>query len=200
MPRVPIGTATPAGPPAGQATSRRLSSAKSPMTDFIQGEALERQRPGPAALRSTSKNVIEPFAGGIVRTLVNALEAMKKTRVMVPWREGLHARAAAQLVQRIRDLRSRVRFRAGPRVADGSSILSLLTLCAPRDTAIEIEASGDDEDIAIHLIASLFADPKLCEDEDGGQNQPTRPEHACGARISTTSNPGWPGCLSSSPT
>jgi phosphotransferase system HPr (HPr) family protein len=119
---------------------------------------------------------------------------MKTTRVFVPWQEGLHARAAAQLVRRIRDLRSRVRFRAGPRVADGRSILSLLALCAPRDTAIEIEVSGDDEDAAVDLIASLFTDAKHCEGVDGeGDDQPCRPERTLGARTSAVSRTGGTG-------
>lgn len=110
---------------------------------------------------------------------------MKTTRVFVPWQEGLHARAAAQLVRRIRGFRSRVCFRAGPRVADGRSILSLLTLCAPRNTAIEIEVSGDDEDAVVHMIASLFTDAKHGEGVGGERDQPFRPERVLGAQISS---------------
>ncbi len=92
---------------------------------------------------------------------------MKTTKVLVPWREGLHARPAARLVRRIRQLQSRILLRTGQRVADGRSILSLLMLCATLNTAIEIEVSGEDEETAIRVVESLFVDPTVPDPSDG---------------------------------
>lgn len=88
---------------------------------------------------------------------------MKTTKVLVPWQEGLHARPAARLVRRIRHLHSRILLRTGQRVADGRSILSVLMLCATLNTAIDIEASGEDEETAIRVVESLFVDPTVSD-------------------------------------
>lgn len=92
---------------------------------------------------------------------------MKTTKVLVPWQEGLHARPAARLVRRIRHLHSRILLRTSQRVADGRSILSVLMLCATLNTAIEIEASGDDEETAIRVVEGLFVDPAVWDQSDG---------------------------------
>ncbi|HRZ37144.1 MAG TPA: HPr family phosphocarrier protein [Candidatus Paceibacterota bacterium] len=95
---------------------------------------------------------------------------MKTTKVIVPWREGLHARPAAGLVRRIQNLRSRILLRVGQRVADGRSILAVLTLCAVCNTAIEIQASGEDEDLAIKVVESMFVDV-ACDDQQAAEGE-----------------------------
>lgn len=103
---------------------------------------------------------------------------MRTTKVLVPWREGLHARPAARLVRRIQSLQSRILLRVGQRAADGRSIIAVLTLCAAFNTAIEIQASGVDEDYALRVVEGMFVDT-ACEDQQGaegaGLDERTRP-------------------------
>lgn len=106
---------------------------------------------------------------------------MKTTKVFVPWQEGLHARPAARLVRRIRHLHSRILLRTSQRVADGRSILSVLMLCATLNTAIEIEASGDDEETAIRVVEGLFVDPAVWDQSDGDLAMEFGAEGAFGA-------------------
>jgi phosphotransferase system HPr (HPr) family protein len=81
---------------------------------------------------------------------------MKKTQVSVKWKEGLHLRPAAKLVKRAQSLKSSICLRANQRVADARSILSIVILCGTLGTVIDIEASGQDEDLAIQEIVAIF--------------------------------------------
>lgn len=71
---------------------------------------------------------------------------------------GLHARAAAQLV------RTAQRFSAGIKLtridrqinADAKSILSVLTLAAPKGTEILVEIAGTDENAALEALKEIF--------------------------------------------
>lgn len=81
---------------------------------------------------------------------------MIKLKVHVPWPEGLHLRPAAQVVRVARRFRARILVRAGARVADAGSTLSLLVLCATLNSPLEIEAAGDDEQDAVRAIACCF--------------------------------------------
>lgn len=56
---------------------------------------------------------------------------------------GLHARAAARLVALLSQAPGDVWVCYGDRRVNGKSILGLLTLAAPKSTAIEIEVEGD---------------------------------------------------------
>jgi len=81
---------------------------------------------------------------------------MKRTRVVVPWNHGLHARSATKLVQLARRYRSSILIKTREHVADAKSILSVLLLCAVVDTMLEVEISGDDELLATNAIEQLF--------------------------------------------
>lgn len=72
---------------------------------------------------------------------------------------GLHARAAAQLVRAASQFKSKVKLtRADNTVsADAKSILSVLTLAAPKGTEIRVATDGVDEAEALQAIESLFA-------------------------------------------
>ncbi len=73
---------------------------------------------------------------------------------------GLHARAAAQLVRLAGRFKSKIKLiRADNNVvADAKSILSVLTLAAPRGTKLKIEVEGADEQEALRSIMEMFAD------------------------------------------
>jgi phosphotransferase system HPr (HPr) family protein len=81
---------------------------------------------------------------------------MKTIRVSVPWAEGLHIRPAARVVAAARGFKSVVSVRLGAHVAEASSILALVMLCATLNTVVDIEAHGDDEQDALKAVAACF--------------------------------------------
>ncbi len=80
---------------------------------------------------------------------------MRKARVTVINSKGLHARAAARLVEIASNYRSIVRV-GQSKMVDGKSILSLMMLAAIKGTVLKIETEGVDEDIAIEAIINLI--------------------------------------------
>jgi phosphocarrier protein len=71
---------------------------------------------------------------------------------------GLHARAAAQLVNCASGFESTVRVIRGTRPVNGKSIMGVLTLAAAKGTELIIEADGSDEQEAMDAVIALFAD------------------------------------------
>jgi phosphotransferase system HPr (HPr) family protein len=84
---------------------------------------------------------------------------MKTAQVVVAWPDGLHARPATRLVRLIQTYRSRIVLRTARAVADGRSILSILMLCATMNTVLEVQAEGEDEELALRAVRGLFLDP-----------------------------------------
>lgn len=97
------------------------------------------------------------------------MPTMKHSKVMVGWREGLHLRQAARLVQLSRRFSSRIFVKCGGKVADLRSVLSLLSLCATLGTALDIEVTGDDEKEATCAVEQVFSS----HDTVVGQNSMT---------------------------
>jgi phosphocarrier protein HPr len=77
---------------------------------------------------------------------------------------GLHARAAALLVQTVNKFSSQVTFSKDGQCADGRSIMGVLTLAATQGSKIQVEASGDDAERAVRAIEKLF-DSRFNENE-----------------------------------
>jgi phosphocarrier protein len=73
-------------------------------------------------------------------------------------RLGLHARAAAKLVQTAGTYESRLWLVKDGEVVDAKSILGLLLLAAGQGTTITLRAEGADEEVAIDAVADLIAD------------------------------------------
>ncbi len=84
---------------------------------------------------------------------------MKRASVWIPWSEGLHLRPASALVRLAQQFESAIRLQCNGRIADARSIVSILLLCAAANAPVEIEAVGEDEEIAIHAVKGLFSDP-----------------------------------------
>ncbi|HEX3856508.1 MAG TPA: HPr family phosphocarrier protein [Verrucomicrobiae bacterium] len=82
---------------------------------------------------------------------------MKRSTVVVPWREGLHLRPAAKLVRLSKRFRSAIFLKCRGKVADLRSILSIISLCATMGTALDIEAIGDDEHDAARAVEQIFS-------------------------------------------
>jgi phosphocarrier protein len=68
---------------------------------------------------------------------------------------GLHARAAARVVQVATRFRSRVQIARDWRLADGKSILGLLTLLGSQGARLVISADGSDEKEALRALVEL---------------------------------------------
>ena len=70
---------------------------------------------------------------------------------------GLHARAAAKLVDLASGFESSIRIRRDGREADAKSIMKVMMLAASKGTRIEVLARGDDAAEAAEAIARLVA-------------------------------------------
>ncbi len=71
---------------------------------------------------------------------------------------GLHARAAAKLVQLADQYDSEVKILKDNVEADGKSILGVLLLAAPVGTELTFVVNGEDEEDAIKAIEDLIED------------------------------------------
>ena len=71
---------------------------------------------------------------------------------------GLHARPACILVRKAAEFESAIFFQGGenPDPVEGSSLMGILTLCAPKGTEIKITAEGKDAEEAIAALVALF--------------------------------------------
>jgi phosphocarrier protein HPr len=69
---------------------------------------------------------------------------------------GLHARAAALLVQTVNKFAAQVSFSKDGQIADGRSIMGVLTLAATQGSKIQVEASGEDAERAVRAIEKLI--------------------------------------------
>ena len=69
---------------------------------------------------------------------------------------GLHARAAARIVGLGKQYKSQLFLKSGDREADGSSILSILTLSCPKGTEIEARIVGEDSEAFMENLGQLL--------------------------------------------
>jgi phosphocarrier protein len=81
---------------------------------------------------------------------------MLKATTTIINKAGLHARAAAKLVELTGGLESAVQI-GHDKMVDGKSILSLMMLAAVQGTEISIEVDGADEERALSAILQLIA-------------------------------------------
>jgi phosphocarrier protein HPr len=77
---------------------------------------------------------------------------------------GLHARAAALLVQTVNRFDAQVSFSKDGQTADGRSIMGVLTLAATQGSKIQVEANGDEAERAVRAIEKLI-DNKFNEND-----------------------------------
>lgn len=83
---------------------------------------------------------------------------MIEREVEIVNRLGLHARAAAKLVQTAGNFDSRLWLVKGGEEVDAKSILGLLLLAAGQGTTVTLRADGEDERAAIDAVSELIAD------------------------------------------
>jgi phosphocarrier protein len=73
-------------------------------------------------------------------------------------RLGLHARAAAQLVQTANQFKSDVTIEKDGAEVNGKSIMGLLMLAAPQGVTVKVTVKGEDADVAMEAIGKLIDD------------------------------------------
>jgi phosphocarrier protein HPr len=69
---------------------------------------------------------------------------------------GLHARAAALLVQTVNKFHAEVSFSKDGQTADGRSIMGVLTLAATQGSKIQVEANGEEAERVVRAIEKLI--------------------------------------------
>ena len=89
---------------------------------------------------------------------------MLERELKVANRLGLHARAAAKLVQLLSGFQSQVTLTGRGREVNAKSIMGVLLLAAAPGASLLIRAEGEDEEAAMQAAADLF-DRRF--DEDG---------------------------------
>ncbi len=69
---------------------------------------------------------------------------------------GLHARAAAQLVQTANRYRSEIHVEKDGMSVNGKSIMGVLTLAAAKGSQVTVACEGEDADAAMAALAKLI--------------------------------------------
>lgn len=83
---------------------------------------------------------------------------MEKRDFMIKNRLGLHARAAAQLVQTANRFRSEITIEKDGMEVNGKSIMGILMLAAAQGSRISVAAAGEDAQQAMSAIGQLIND------------------------------------------
>lgn len=81
-----------------------------------------------------------------------------RKRLEIKNRLGLHARAAALLVETVNQFSCDVKIGKEDQLVNGRSIIGVLTLGAAKGTKIRVEAKGDDAQEAVVAIEQLVGD------------------------------------------
>ena len=89
---------------------------------------------------------------------------MKTAQIVITNKLGLHARAAAKLVQLSNQFSATISLVKEGEEADAKSIMEVLMLAGTQDTRLKIIAEGSDEEAAVEEISRLIGN-KFEEDE-----------------------------------
>ena len=71
-------------------------------------------------------------------------------------RLGLHARPAADFVRLANTFTSEIHLKKGRRVANGKSIMGILTLAAAAGSRVTVTAAGADADEAVRVLSEFL--------------------------------------------
>ena len=71
---------------------------------------------------------------------------------------GLHARAATKLASTCGAFGSQIRIGHNGKMVDGKSVMALMLLAAAKDTRLNVECNGKDEELALNAIRTLIND------------------------------------------
>lgn len=89
---------------------------------------------------------------------------MKSAEIVISNKLGLHARAAAKLVQLSSQFDSNILLEKNGEEADAKSIMEVLMLAGTKDSLLRIVVEGTDEDVALEEVRRLI-DNKFEEEE-----------------------------------
>src|SRR5271165_4635233 len=89
---------------------------------------------------------------------------------------GLHLRVAGRFVKLANAFQSEVRVYCKDIIADGRSILSLLSLAAECGTMLALEAEGSDAEDAVAALADLISAPSQDSEDQTGAAQERSPQ------------------------
>ncbi|MGH8111172.1 MAG: HPr family phosphocarrier protein [Rhodanobacteraceae bacterium] len=81
---------------------------------------------------------------------------MVEKEIVVSNQLGLHARAAAKLVQLVQGFKSTVWLVSGGREVNAKSIMGVMMLAAGLGTPLLLRAEGPDEVLALDAVSNLF--------------------------------------------
>jgi phosphocarrier protein HPr len=81
---------------------------------------------------------------------------MKKKELLIQNKLGLHARAAAQIVNSASAYVSRITLAKDGLEVDGKSIMGIMMLAAAKGSTVVLQANGEDEDLAAEGMEKLF--------------------------------------------
>ncbi|KFA18754.1 phosphocarrier protein HPr [Xanthomonas vasicola pv. musacearum NCPPB 4392] len=81
---------------------------------------------------------------------------MLERELIVSNRLGLHARAAAKLVQTLSSYRSNATLAAKGREVNAKSIMGVMLLAAGQGTSVVVRLDGEDEAEALQALVDLF--------------------------------------------
>ncbi|MCI0405131.1 MAG: HPr family phosphocarrier protein [candidate division Zixibacteria bacterium] len=82
---------------------------------------------------------------------------MVKKQITVTNRLGLHARPAAQIVQKASQFKSEIKLSKDGLEVNAKSIMGVMMLAAEMGSSVVILAEGPDEEAAAEAIAGVFA-------------------------------------------
>lgn len=80
---------------------------------------------------------------------------MIEDKITISNKAGLHARAAAKLVEVVNQFESQFEIGSDEKMVDGKSILSIMLLAASPGTVLDIKLNGSDELEAFTAINDL---------------------------------------------
>lgn len=86
------------------------------------------------------------------------------TKITIINKLGLHARAAAKLIGVTTAFNSQIRAGVNGRMIDAKSIMSVMMLAAGKDSELDLEFNGDDEQSAHDAVVALI-NGRFGEDE-----------------------------------
>ncbi|GGK80807.1 HPr family phosphocarrier protein [Amphritea balenae] len=81
---------------------------------------------------------------------------MPEKQITIINKLGLHARAAAKLINVTSSFSSDIKLTKDGREVDGKSIMSVMMLAASKGTDLTISTSGEDEQQALNAIETLI--------------------------------------------
>lgn len=83
---------------------------------------------------------------------------MKSREVVITNKLGLHARAAAKLVQLSNQFSSELSLEKDEQLADAKSIMEVLMLTGTQHSRLTVRAEGRDEETALSEVVQLIED------------------------------------------